>query len=228
MSIGARSSRVGKYVLPTHARVRRVATPSAPGSRPPVVQFVPRGSISNHNVGRSRAMTAAVRGAAVIAVAILAAGCGGGGSKAFTLSDAKRIAGVRPVAPGWTWPPTAGESRVHGSTAMSEWEDDNKLAHVDVEVHHSASAAHHAMAPFNALSRRYARREGYILGEEDVSDLGDDAWRLRIGGNGPEVTYHWRRRNLVLEAHMQCFGACPADFAAAARAWAEAVDAEAH
>lgn len=171
--------------------------------------------------------SAAVRGAAVLAVGLLATGCGGGESKAFKLSDAKRIAGVRPVAPGWTWPSTADESEVHGSTAWSEWEDGDKLAHVDVGLYRSDSAAHEAMAAFNALSRRYARRTGYIVGEERVSDLGDDAWRLRIGGNGPEVTYHWRRRNLVLEAHMQCFGTCPADFAAAARAWAAAIDAQA-
>jgi hypothetical protein len=171
--------------------------------------------------------SAAVRGAAVVAVAILAAGCGGGGSKAFTLSDAKRIAGVQPATPGWTWPSTTEESGVHGSTALSEWEDADKLAHVDVSLYGSASAAHRAMAAFNALSRRYARQTGYIVGEEGVLDLGDDAWRLRIGGNGPEVTYHWRRRNLVLEAHMQCFGTCPADFAAAARAWAGAIDTQA-
>ena len=170
--------------------------------------------------------SAAVRGTAVV-VAILATGCGGGGTKAFTLSDAKRIAGVRPAAPGWAWPSFADESRVHDSGAMSEWQDDDKLAHVDVGLYGSASAAHHAMPAFNALSRRYARHGGYILDEEGVSDLGDDAWRLQIGGNGPEVTYHWRRRNLVLEAHMQCFGTCPADFAAAARAWAEAIDSQA-
>jgi hypothetical protein len=175
-----------------------------------------------------RAMgSAAVPGTAVIAVAILAVGCGGGGSKAFTLSDAKRIAGVRPAAPGWTWPSSTAESRVHKSGAVSEWEDDDKLAHVDVGLYGSASAAHDAMPAFNAVSRRYARQGGYILGEEGVSDLGDDAWRLRIGGNGPEVTYHWRRKNLVLEAHMQCFGTCPTDFGAAARAWAEAIDAQA-
>jgi hypothetical protein len=170
---------------------------------------------------------AALRGSAVVAVAILAAGCGGRGSKAFTLSDAKRLVGVRPSAAGWTWPSTANESRVQPEAAWSEWEDDNKLAHVDVRLYRSAPAAHDAMAAFNALSRRYARQSGYILGEEGVSDLGDDAWRLRIGGNGAEVTYHWRRRNLVLEAHMHCFGACPADFAAAARAWAETIDAQA-
>jgi hypothetical protein len=170
--------------------------------------------------------SAPVRGAAVVAVALLAAGCGGE-SKALKLSDAERIAGVRPVTPGWTWPSTADESEVQGSTAWSEWEDDDKLAHVDVGLYRSDSAAHDAMAAFNALSRRYARQTGYILGEERVHDLGDDAWRLRIGGNGPEVTYHWRRRNLVLEAHMQCFRTCPADFAAAARAWAAAIDAQA-
>jgi hypothetical protein len=160
-------------------------------------------------------------------VAILAAGCGGGESKAFTLSDARRIAGIRPSAPRWTWPSSANESRVRDSGAMSEWEDDDKLAHVDVGLYGSATAAHDAMPAFNALSGRYARQGGYILGEEGVSNLGADAWRLRIGGNGPEVTYHWRRRNLVLEAHMQCFGTCPADFAAAVRAWAEAIDAQA-
>ena len=170
--------------------------------------------------------SAAVRGTAVVAVSILASGCGGGGSKAFTLSDAKRIVGVRPAAPGWTWPSSASESKARDGGAMSEWEDDEKLAHVDVSLYGSASAAHEAMPALNALSRRYARRGGYIVGEEGVSHLGDDAWRLRIGGNGAEVTYHWRRRNLVLEAHMQCFGACPADFAAAARGWAEAIDAE--
>ena len=173
--------------------------------------------------------SAAVLGAAAVAVVILATGCGGGGggSKAFTLSDAKRIAEIRPAAPGWTWPSTTSESRVHAGGARSEWEDDNKLAHVAADLYRSPSVAHHAMAPLNALSRRYARRGGYIVGEDVVSDLGNDGWRLRIGGNGPEVTYHWRRRNLVLEAHMQCFGACPAHFAAAARAWAAAIDAQA-
>jgi hypothetical protein len=171
--------------------------------------------------------SAAVGGTAVVAVAILAAGCGGGGSKSFTTSDAKRIAGVRPDARGWTWPSTTDESRTDDNSAMRAWEDDNKLAHVDVQLYRSDSAAHHAMVPFNALSRSYARQGGYILGEEGVPDLGDDGWRLRIGGNGQEVTYHWRRRNLVLEAHMQCFGTCPADFAAAARSWAEAIDAQA-
>jgi hypothetical protein len=171
--------------------------------------------------------SAAVRGTAVVAVAILAASCGGGGSKAFTLSDAKRLARIRPAAPGWTWPSTADESRVHDSSAMSEWEDENKLAHVAIELYPSSSAAHDAMAPLNAFSRRYARQGGYILGEGGLPDLGDDAWRLRFEANGAEVTYHWRRRNLVFEAHMHCFGVCPADFAAAAHAWAEAIDAQA-
>jgi hypothetical protein len=47
------------------------------------------------------------------------------------------------------------------------------------------------------------------------------------GSTGTEVTFHWRRDNLVIETHVQCFGSCPAGIAAAARAWADAVDARA-
>ncbi len=41
---------------------------------------------------------------------------------------------------------------------------------------------------------------------------------------GKEVTYHWRRANLVVEAHVDCFGFCPGDVDAAARAWVDAID----
>ena len=156
--------------------------------------------------------SAAVRGAAMVAVAILAAGCGGGGSKAFTLSDAKRIAGIRPAAPGWTWPRSADESKVHDSTALSVWEEDNKLAHVDVELYRSASAAHDAWL-------RSTRSRGGMPGKGDTSSVREASpisatTRGAFGSKrtAPEVTYHWRRRNLVLEAHMHCFGACPGDF----------------
>jgi hypothetical protein len=37
------------------------------------------------------------------------------------------------------------------------------------------------------------------------------------------VTYHWRRANLVVEAHVQCFESCPGDVGAA-RAWVDAID----
>ena len=55
--------------------------------------------------------------------------------------------------------------------------------------------------------------------------LGDEAWVLWVGGSGTQVTYHWRRGNLVLEAHVHCYGSCSSDVDAAARNWADAVDA---
>ena len=52
-----------------------------------------------------------------------------------------------------------------------------------------------------------------------------DAW------DGREVTYHWRRDNLVTEVHVHCYGDCPPDVDAnvdvAARAWADAIDEQA-
>jgi hypothetical protein len=41
------------------------------------------------------------------------------------------------------------------------------------------------------------------------------------------VTYHWRRGNHVIEAHIDCHGVCPGDVDSATRAWADAIDAEA-
>jgi len=85
------------------------------------------------------------------------------------------------------------------------------------------------MAPFNAFSRGWGRRSGRVTKDENIDGLGDEAWLLWVAGSetGPEVTYHWRRGNLVLEAHLQCFGSCPDDIDAATRAWVDAIDAEA-
>jgi len=57
-----------------------------------------------------------------------------------------------------------------------------------------------------------------------VDDLGDEASRLWSEGNGTQVTCHWRRGNLFVEAHVHCFGFCPGDVDAAARAWVDAID----
>jgi hypothetical protein len=103
----------------------------------------------------------------------------------------------------------------------------NKLAHLDVAVYGSASDAHKSMAPFDTLSRRYGARTGRVTSDGIIRGVGEDAWRLLVSGNGPQVTYHWRRENLVVEAHVHCFGRCPADADAAARAWVDAIDAAA-
>jgi hypothetical protein len=80
------------------------------------------------------------------------------------------------------------------------------------------------MAPFNAFSRGWGERTGLITKDEQIDGLGDEAWLLRTKGNGTEVTYHWRRGNLVVEAHVHCFGICPEDVEGGARSWVEAID----
>jgi hypothetical protein len=70
-------------------------------------------------------------------------------------------------------------------------------------------------------------RTGGVTKDEEIDGLGDEAWVLWVGGSGTQVTYHWRRSNLVLEAHVQCFGSCPGNVDAATRAWVDAVDAKA-
>jgi len=189
---------------------------------------------------------------ALIAV-VVAAGCGGGQSdeRVFTAADATRIAAVRPVAPRWTWPgaaakqessdPSASNSTdpllvelmkrmtalSNGGEAANKWKDDDKLGNLDVGVFGSTRDAHEAMAAMNAFSLGWGKRSGQVTKDENVDDLGNEAWRLWVDGNGTQVTYHWRRGNLVLEAHVQCFGSCPGDVDNATRVWVAAIDAAA-
>ena len=109
-------------------------------------------------------------------------------------------------------------------SATTLWEDTHKLAHLYTQVFPRAASAHKLMAPFNAYSRGWANRYGVITRDEAVADLGDEGWLIETDANGHEVTYHWRRGNLVVEAHLQCFGLCPRDIDAGARAWVEAID----
>jgi hypothetical protein len=178
--------------------------------------------------------------------AAIASGCAGRGEASYSLSDARHLANMRPVAAPWTWRPEDKKSadsgaaprhdpvlaRFHRQTkglvdlgdAAGEWTDADKLAHIDVAVYRSAAEAHKAFAPFNALSLGWARN---VLGHSSVEGLGDEAWLLRVADDGQQVTYHWRRDNVLVEAHMHCFGACPPGLVAAARAWAERIDAAA-
>jgi hypothetical protein len=186
--------------------------------------------------------------------AIVVGGCGGGEEqeRVFTPADATRIANVRPVMPGWTWPKNP-EKRTSSGTqteakptapvdielerqladivflgdAGNKWRDADKLANLSVQVVASAAEADEAMAAFNAFSRGWGEGFGRITKDEEVDGLGDEAWRLWTAGQGFQVTYHWRRGNLFLEAHVHCFGSCPGDFDAVdatTRAWVDAID----
>ena len=103
--------------------------------------------------------------------------------------------------------------------------DGDKLANLSVTVFASASDAHELMAPLNAFSRGWGKAAaGHITKDEEIDGLGDEAWRLWSEGSGTEVTYHWRRGNLFVEAHVDCFGFCPGDVDAATRAWVDDID----
>jgi hypothetical protein len=197
-------------------------------------------------------MTVALtRGAIAVVAAIVAGGCSGGEEQeqVFTPADATRIANVRPVTPGWAWPQNPEKHASSGSQPEAQstdpldvelkrqtadivslgeegnkWRDADKLANLYAQVVASAAEAHDLMAPFNAYSRGWGKRFGRITKDEEIDGLGDEAWLLRTETNGTEVTYHWRRGNLVVEAHVHCFGFCPGDVDAAARAWVDAID----
>jgi hypothetical protein len=186
-------------------------------------------------------------GAIAVVAAVVVGGCSGRGEREpqFTPADAKRIASIRPVMPGWTWPENPEK---HASSspptdpldvelkrktadlvslgdAATKWEDADKVANLDAQVLATAGEAHELMAPFNAYSRGWARRFGHITKDDEIDGLGDEAWLLRTEkASGTEVTYHWRRGNLVLEAHVDCFGLCPGKVDAAARAWVDEID----
>jgi hypothetical protein len=113
----------------------------------------------------------------------------------------------------------------------NKWVDDDKLANLVAEVLGTAADAHVAFLASNQLSRAYGAKYGFVVKAEKVHGLGDEAWRLWAHGNGRQVTYHWRRDNLVTEVHVHCYGDCSPDTDAnvddAARAWADAIDEEA-
>ena len=107
-------------------------------------------------------MTVAItRGAIAVVAAIVVGGCSGGEKQeqVFTLADATRIANVRPVMPGWTWPQNPGKHVSSGSQkegpstdtldvelrrqtadivslgdAANRWEDADKLANLYAQI----------------------------------------------------------------------------------------------
>ena len=111
-------------------------------------------------------------------------------------------------------------------SAGSRWQDESKLAHLVVEQWSSTADAHAAMPAYREYAHGWAKAAGDVS-DEVVTDLGDEAWRIWARGWSEEVTYKWRRENLVIEAHIQCLTTCPSDLDNAARGWVDAIDEEA-
>lgn len=112
----------------------------------------------------------------------------------------------------------------------SKWQDETKLGHLGGSVFESASDAHQGLAALRAFAHGWAMRFGGDFTDIPVKGLGDESsgiWE-HLSYGSESVTYHWRRGNLVVEVHIQCFQTeCPSDIRAAARAWAVSVDEEA-
>ena len=167
----------------------------------------------------------------------------------------KRAAKVAPTTPGWNWPemPTSSSSpyskdaggdpspprdpltaklyrQLRGldliGSAGSRWQDESKLAHLVVEQWSSTADAHAAMPAYREYAHGWAKAAGDVS-DEVITGLGDEAWRVSARGYSEEVTYKWRRENLVIEAHIQCLTACRSDLDKAARGWVDAIDKEA-
>ena len=96
-----------------------------------------------------------------------------------------------------------------------------------MSVYETPADAELVFAASNDLSRGYAEQYAFVTKAEEVDGLGDEAWVLLVSSNGRGATYHWRRANLVIEAHVDCHGTCPWDVEPGARAWADAIDEEA-
>ena len=188
------------------------------------------------------------RGATAVVIIALTSGCSEKRPHVFTGADARRLAALPPSTSGWRWPQsdvkpvwdTSAESstsdpllaRFRRKTATQrslgeaskEWQDTDKLASLVVDVYQTSSAAHAVMASFNELSEGLAERSGRIRKVGQADHLGDEAWVMSVTGNGAQVTYHWRRDNLLFETHVHCFGTCRSDIDAATRAWANRID----
>jgi hypothetical protein len=192
-----------------------------------------------------------VRAAALGLVVLVAAGCAGGSDEPETYAgaDADRIAHVEPQTPDLEWPgggsfdafvvdtgsppPTddpalaaffeATKTLDWVGDASGRWETDENVANLAVELWETDSDARAAMAPYRSAMRAWAKQTGSLRFDEDVDDLGDEAFKI---GDTLRLTYKWRRANLVVEAHIGCL-ACPPDLDSVLRGWVDQIDREA-
>jgi hypothetical protein len=169
----------------------------------------------------------------VFAIVAVAAGCGANSKQTLSAGDLRRIAAVRPMMAGWTWPQKPiHERRTTESCDGWRWQDEHKLGVTYACLAESETAAHRGLAGARAFARGWAERTvgGGSFTDVALEGLGDEAWRIKEDfSGGQEVTFGWRRARLLLQVHIQCiFQPCQAgDIRRAGRAWADAIDREA-
>jgi len=113
----------------------------------------------------------------------------------------------------------------------SRWQDEQKLGVTLAWLLKSAAGARTVLAAERVYQRGWVERTvaGGHFTDLPIEELGDEAWRIQSDfPGGQEVTFGWRRANLILQVHIQCiFQTCPSDVSLAARAWVDAIDKEA-
>jgi hypothetical protein len=185
-------------------------------------------------------------------VLLVVPGCTGGSDAptSYTGPDSERVAHVEPETPGMEWPANgilttyspedAGpppkidnpalaqfleqtDALEYVGDASGRWETDDNVANPVVEVWATEDDAAAAMGPHRAFSRAIAEQTGAVGVDEDVDDLGDEAWRV---GDLTRLSYTWRRANMIIDAHIGCL-ACPLGLDEVLREWVDAIDEEA-
>jgi hypothetical protein len=149
----------------------------------------------------------------------------------LSATDVRHITTVRPTSRGWDWPEEPTRERLAGACDGWRWQDEAKLGVTSACLFDSPMDAQEGLPRARAFARGWAKRTvGYAGHFTDVrlDGLGEDAWRIQEDfPGGQEVTYGWRRANLLLQVHIQCiFQTCPSDIRSAARDWVDAIDEE--
>jgi hypothetical protein len=172
------------------------------------------------------------RAAVGVSVAALVAGCGNSRAELLSASDLQHIATVRPTTRGWDWPEKPTHESLGDACDGRRWQDEDKLGVASACLFGSAMYAQDGLRRARAFARLWAKRTvdeyGGHFTDVPLDGLGDEAWRIQEDfPGGPEVTYGWRRANLLLQVHIQCiFQTCPSDIRSAAREWVDAIDDE--
>jgi hypothetical protein len=147
-------------------------------------------------------------------------------------ADVRHIATVRPTSRGWDWPEKPTQERLADACDGWRWQDEAKLGVTSACLFDNAMAAHEGLPRARAFARGWAKRTvdeyGGHFTDARLEGLGEEAWRIHGDfAGGEEVTYGWRRANLLLQVHIQCiFQTCPSDIRLAARDWVNAIDEE--
>jgi hypothetical protein len=144
--------------------------------------------------------------------------------------DLRPISTVRPTTRGWDWPEKPTHERLAAACDGWRWQDEEKLGVTSACLFDSAMEAQAGLPRARAFARYWAKRtsDEYTGHFTDVrlDGLGEEGWRIQEDfSGGQEVTYGWRRANVVLQVHIQCiFQSCRSDIRSAARTWVDAID----